>query len=154
MKIPCQESPGVLHQVPEILLRETHWGDELLEIALEPPASKLDQDQETLIKLRGGRFKSYLEKFIPPVSFAEQYLGNLMKNARTFLARDFHMDSGKKYLIESFYRSITHGTPVPIQYREILLTARIMDTIFAQLNTQRSQVQAQGQMPSHAALTH
>src|SRR3989441_453217 len=114
----------------------------------------LDQDQETLIKLRGGRFKSYLEKFIPPVSFAEQYLGNLMKNARTFLARDFHMDSGKKYLIESFYRSITHGTPVPIQYREILLTARIMDTIFAQLNTQRSQVQAQGQMPSHAALTH
>jgi len=114
----------------------------------------LDQDQETLIKLRGGRFKSYGEKFIPPVIFAEQYLGNLMKNARTFLARDFHMDSGKKYLIESFYRSITHGTPVPIQYREILLTARIMDTIFAQLNTQRSQVQAQGQMPSHAALTH
>src|SRR2546425_2893 len=114
----------------------------------------LDQDQETLIKLRGGRFKSYVEKFIPPVSLAEQYLGNLLKNARTFLAGGFHMDSGMKYLIESFYRSITHGTPVPIQYREILLTARIMDTIFAQLNTQRSQVQAQGQMPSHAALTH
>src|SRR3989454_10999252 len=114
----------------------------------------LDQNQETLIKLRGGRFKSYVEKFIPPVIFVEQYLGNLMKNGRTFLAGDFHMDSGKKYLIESFYRSITHGTPVPIPYREILLTARIMDAIFDQLNTQRSQVQAQGQMPSHAALTH
>src|SRR2546425_8672849 len=50
MKIPCQESPGVLHQVPEILLRETHWGDELLEIALEPAASKLDQCLLILIK--------------------------------------------------------------------------------------------------------
>src|SRR5438132_932767 len=94
----------------------------------------LDQNQETLIKLRGGRFKSYVEKFMPPVIFAEQYLGNLMKNATTFLAMDFHMDSGKKYLIESFYRSITHSTPVPIPYREILLTARIMDTIFDNLS--------------------
>ena len=104
----------------------------------------LDQDQETLIKLRGGRFKSYVEKFIPPVIFVEQYLGNLMKNGRTFLAGDFHMDSGKKYLIESFYRSITHGTPVPIPYREILLTARIMDAIFDQLSARR-QVQFKAQ---------
>ncbi len=41
-----------------------------------------------------------------------------------------------KYLIEAFYRSIVEGTPVPIPYREILLTARIMDTIFAQLDQQ------------------
>jgi predicted dehydrogenase len=98
----------------------------------------LDQDQETLIKLRGGRFKSYGEKFIPPVIFAEQHLGNLITNVRTFLARDFHMMSGMKYLIESFYRSIIQGTPVPIPYREILLTARIMDAIFAQLSARRS----------------
>jgi predicted dehydrogenase len=96
----------------------------------------LDQDQETLIKLRGGRFKSYLEKFVPPVIFAEQHLGNLIGNVRTFLARDFHMKSGMKYLIESFYRSIMQGTPVPIPYREILLTARIMDAIFDQLHAQ------------------
>jgi len=38
-----------------------------------------------------------------------------------------------KYLIEAFYRSITEGAPVPIPYREIILTARIMDDIFAQL---------------------
>ena len=100
----------------------------------------LDQDQETLIKLRGGRFKSYAEKFIPPVIFAEQHLGNLIRNVRTFLAMDFHMKSGMKYLIESFYRSIIQGTPVPIPYREILLTARIMDAIFDQLAARRSQV--------------
>ena len=94
----------------------------------------LDQDHETLIKLRGGRFKSYLEQFIPPVIFAEQHLGNVVRNVGTFLARDFHVKSGMKYLIEAFYRSIIQGTPVPIPYREILLTAKIMDAIFDQLS--------------------
>jgi hypothetical protein len=51
------------------------------------------------------------------------------------------MKSGMKYLIESFYRSIVEDTPVPIPYREILLTARIMDAIFAQLDQQLSQDQ-------------
>jgi predicted dehydrogenase len=96
----------------------------------------LDQDQETLIKVPGARMKSYSEKFIPPVRFAKQYCGNVMTNLRTFMARDFQMKSGMKYLIESFYRSITEGTPVPIPYREILLTSRIMDAIFTQLQAQ------------------
>ena len=47
------------------------------------------------------------------------------------------MKSGMKYLIESFYRSIAEGTPVPIPYREILLTARIMDSIFEQIRVVR-----------------
>ena len=93
----------------------------------------LDQDQETLIKMRGKRFKSYLEKFVPPLIVAQQYVGNLMTNVGAFLAMDFHMKSGLKYLIESFYRSIVKGASVPIPYREILLTAKIMDSIFAQL---------------------
>jgi len=93
----------------------------------------LDQDQETLITLRGGRFKSYMEKFVPPVILAGQHLGNVITNGRTFLARDFHMKAGMKYLIEAFYHAIVRGTPVPIPYREILLTARIMDAIFDQI---------------------
>ncbi len=111
----------------------------------------LDQDQETLIKLRGTRFKSYAEKFVPPVIMGGQNLRNLATNLRTFLARDFHMKSGMKYLIGSFYRSITEGTEVPIPYREILLTSRIMDMIFAQLAVQSRQGDApQG---AHASLT-
>jgi predicted dehydrogenase len=98
----------------------------------------LDPDQETLIKLRGSRYKSYAEKFVPPVTFAKQYLGNLRTNLGYFLRRDFQMKSGLNYLIRAFYRSIVDGTPVPIPYREILLTARIMDSIFAQLGTKRS----------------
>ena len=99
----------------------------------------LDQDQETLIRLRGTRYKSYAEKFVPPVSMAGQNLRNLTTNLRTFLANDFHMKSGMKHLIESFYRSITKGTEVPIPYREILLTSGIMETIFAQLGAQSRQ---------------
>lgn len=94
-----------------------------------------DEDQQWLIKLRGDRFKSYAEKFLPQTGFAKQYFGSFFRNARLFLARDFHMNSGKKHLIEEFYRSITDGAPVPIAYREILLTSRIMEAIFAQIGT-------------------
>jgi predicted dehydrogenase len=99
----------------------------------------LDQDHDILIKLRGGRFKSYAEKFIPPVLFAKQYLQNLTENVGLFLAGNFHLDSGMKNLIESFHRSIREDAPVPIPYRQILLTARIMDAIFGQLNSGHSQ---------------
>ena len=94
----------------------------------------LDQDQETLIKLRGARYKSYAEKFVPPIVLAGQYLGNASLNLKTFLGNDFHMKSGLKFLIESFYRSIIEGTPEPIPYREILLTSRIMEAIFKSLS--------------------
>lgn len=113
----------------------------------------LDHDQQTLIKLRGSRFTSYLETFVPPVIFAEQHVGNMIKNVKTFLARDFHTMSGMKYLIEAFYRSITDGTPVPIPYREILLTARIMDTIFDQLDTRRSEVHFEVEAPDRRPLS-
>ena len=72
----------------------------------------LDQDQETLIKLSGERFKSYVEHFVPPVTMAQQYLGNVVTNARTFLARDFHLKAGMKHLIECFYKSIVEGASV------------------------------------------
>ena len=93
----------------------------------------LDQDHEILLRLRGAKFKSYANQFLPPVLFAKQHLGNLRTNLRSFLARDFHMDAGMKYLIDSFYRSIRHDSPVPIPYREILLTAKIMDAIFEEI---------------------
>jgi predicted dehydrogenase len=99
----------------------------------------VDQDQESLIKLRGDKFKSYAEKFAPQMVFARQHLHNLKTNIGAFMARDFHMKAGMKNLIESFYNSIVQGTPVPIPYSEILRTARIMDSIFDQLDAQRPQ---------------
>lgn len=93
----------------------------------------LDQDHEMLLRLRGTKFKSYADHFIPPVLLAKQCLGNLFGNVRLFLANDFHMDAGMKALLRSFYQSIRDDGPVPIPYREILVTARIMDEIFDQL---------------------
>jgi predicted dehydrogenase len=98
----------------------------------------VDQDQETLIKVRGRRYASYAEKFIPPAALASQYLGNLRTNVGAFLRRDFHMKAGMKCLIESFYRSIVRDQPPPIPYREILVTARIMDSIFDQVGPGRA----------------
>ncbi len=94
----------------------------------------LDEDQQIVLKLRGQRYKSFAEKFVPPLTLAGQYLRNFLGNSRLFLASDFHMEAGKKYLIESFYRSIVDNTPAPMSHREILLTARIMDAIFSQLS--------------------
>lgn len=93
----------------------------------------LDPDHETVLKLPGTHYTSYADKFIPPMDMAAQYVRNLLVNGRQFLANDFHMKAGMKYLTEAFYRSIVNGTPVPISYREILVTATIMDAIFAQL---------------------
>ncbi len=47
------------------------------------------------------------------------------------------MKSGMKFLIEQFYRSILEGQPLPIPYREILLTSKIMDEIVRQLRAGR-----------------
>jgi predicted dehydrogenase len=98
----------------------------------------LDEDQQIVLKLRGARYKSYLERFVPSIQFAGQHIGNFSRNLSLFLNRDFHMEAGMKCLIETFYRSIDLRQEVPIPYREIVLTARIMDNIFQQLNSQRS----------------
>ena len=99
----------------------------------------LDQDTETLVRLRGSRRKSFLEQFVTPLDLAKQYLDNSLQNIGAFLRKDFHPKAGMKFLIESFYHSITAGKPPPIPYREIILTSRIMDDIFAQLRAARSE---------------
>ncbi len=93
----------------------------------------LDQDHEILLRLRGNKYKSYADKFIPPLQFARQHLAAAGTNMQLFLRRDFHMESGMKFLIEEFYRCIINDTTVPIPYSEILRTARIMDMIFDQV---------------------
>ena len=108
----------------------------------------LDQDQETLIKLRGARYKSYAEKFVPPVNAAKQNLANVATNLKTFLENDFHMKAGMKSLIESFYESIRQNSPPPIPYREILLTAKIMESIFKQLEKQSPSLDSDRRMAS------
>jgi predicted dehydrogenase len=93
----------------------------------------VDERQQTLIKVKGSRYKSYLEQFLPPWSYAKQYAANSFGNVRKFLKADFQDGYGMKVLIQNLYRSISDGGPLPIPYSEILRTSRIMDQIFSQL---------------------
>jgi predicted dehydrogenase len=94
----------------------------------------VDDDHQTVVKYQGAKYKSYLDQFIPPIKFAGQYLSNAMDNAAKFIRADFHMNYGMKQLIRRFYDSIENGGSPPIPYREIILTTKIMDEIFRQLD--------------------
>jgi predicted dehydrogenase len=95
----------------------------------------IDDDHQILIKIDDKDYKSYLRYFLPPFQYAKQYVANFSCNFKKFLKKDFHLpnDSALKTLIESFYHCIAHDAPLPLSYREILLTARIMDAIFEQV---------------------
>jgi predicted dehydrogenase len=93
----------------------------------------VDTVQQTVIKIKGSPYQSFLEQFVPPWDYARQYIANFRGNVKKFLRADFHSDHGKRVLIKNFYHSIAHGAALPIPYREILLTSRIMDAIFSQL---------------------
>jgi predicted dehydrogenase len=99
----------------------------------------VDDDHQMLIKIDNKEYKSYLRCFIPPFEYAKQYVENFERNFKKFLMKDFHLpnDAALKTLIESFYRSIVDNTPLPLSYKEILLTSRIMDDIFAQIKNQQ-----------------
>jgi predicted dehydrogenase len=87
----------------------------------------------TLVRSPGASYKSYLTYFIPPLKTAREYFRNARLNVINFLRRRLYQDFGMKELIERFYASIRTGGQPPIPYREITLTARIMDEIFAQV---------------------
>ena len=87
----------------------------------------------SLLRKRNRPYKSYLTYFVPPLKNAREHFSNARHNVSNFLHRRLYQDFGMKELIECFYSSIRRGDPLPIPYREILLTARIMDEVFAQI---------------------
>jgi predicted dehydrogenase len=92
-----------------------------------------DHEHQTLIKVPRNRYKSYLNQFVPPFADAKQYSANGIRNIRRFFRNEFHAEAGMYCLIRLFYGSLTENTPLPISYRDILLTAWIMDEIFCQV---------------------
>jgi predicted dehydrogenase len=106
------------------------------------PSGSLTTDIITgsLVRNKSRSYKSYLTYFVPPLKNAHEYFKNARANMANFLTRQLYQDFGMKELIERFYNSIQKGNPLPIPYREIILTARIMDEIFAQIYPCRSQM--------------
>jgi predicted dehydrogenase len=95
-----------------------------------------DHEHQTLLKVPGKTYKSYLNQFIPPFSNAKNYFDNGCRNIRRFLRKELHAESGMYFLMSLFYRSVAENTGVPIPYRDIVLTARIMENIFGQIGCQ------------------
>jgi predicted dehydrogenase len=95
----------------------------------------VDQVHQTLVSVENDSYKAQLKYFLPPLHFARQYRRNALDNIGKFLRSDLHMDAGMKYLIEAFYKCIVESVAPPIPYREMLLVARIMDDIFAQIGS-------------------
>lgn len=101
-----------------------------------------DFEHQTLTRIPQKRYKSYLNQFIPPFKIARQYRKYGWLNIKRFLRREFHTESGMHTLISLFYRSIEEDTPLPIPYRDILLTANIMDKVFGQLQNRQPNTRA------------
>jgi len=104
------------------------------------PAGSMAADIITgsLVRHPSRAYKSYLTYFIPPLRNAREHFANASRNIANFARRRLYQDFGMKELIERFYDSIRTGKPVPIPYREIILTAKIMDAIFAQIYPSRT----------------
>jgi predicted dehydrogenase len=107
----------------------------LNQMRVHGPACSLTADIITgsLIRQETRSYKSYLTYFVPPVKNAFQHLRNAKLNILNFLRQRLYQDFGMKELTERFYDSVRLNSPPPISYREIILTARIMDEIFAQI---------------------
>jgi len=102
----------------------------------------VDNGTGSVIRTKGRAYKSYLTYFIPPLKLAWQNLGNARVNITNFIRRRLYQDFGMTELIRRFYDAIGTGGQPPIAYREIILTARLMDEIFAQVYPERLQTKA------------
>jgi predicted dehydrogenase len=108
-------------------------GLNLLRICGPVNSITVDHGSGTLLRHVKKSYKSYLTFFVPPLKMAKQHFRNAWVNIKNFLKGRLHQDSGMKELVDKFYQSIQTESAPPIPYREILLTARIMDEIFAQI---------------------
>jgi len=95
----------------------------------------VDLASGSLIRHVSGSYKSYLTFLLPPLISAREHLRNARRNAVSILRQELHQDAGIKELIARFYDSIAGRGAPPIAPREILLTARLMDAIFAQIRS-------------------
>jgi len=119
----------------------------LNQLRIYGPAGSITADiiTGTVVRNPNRSYKSYLTYFIPPLRTAKEHFRNAGRNVANFARRRLYQDFGMKELIERFYNSVRKGDPLPIPYREILLTARIMDKIFAQVypaQGQRSEIRS------------
>lgn len=93
----------------------------------------VDLGSGSVIAHRGRSFKSYLTYLLPPLLVAREHLASAWQNFVGILRKQIYQDSGMTELVRRFHAAAASGGPPPIPYREVLLTARIMDAVFEQM---------------------
>ncbi len=150
-QLSCSGASGLMDEL-RVLLQDNHgttaqfcfttqFKPALNQLRVYGPRNSLMVDilTGTLVRNPGKSYKSYLTYFIPPLKNAREYFRNARVNVINFLRRRLYQDFGMTELIRRFYNSIRRGAPVPISYREIILTAHIMDEIFARIYPERAE---------------
>lgn len=124
----------------------------LNQVHIHGPAGSLMADiiTGTMVKRKNRPYKSYLTYFVPPLNNAREYFRNTRANIVNFFRRRLYQDFGMTELIKRFYDSVRAAAPLPIPYREIILTARIMDEIFAKVYSDNES--SRTKMPSASTL--
>lgn len=114
----------------------SQFGPPIKQFRIYGPANSLvvDHEHQTLVSATEN-YRYYLNHFIPPFIDGQKCFANGFRNIWKFLRNDFYYESGRRYLIESFYKSVTGEGPPPIRPEEIVLTAKIVDEIFRQIYT-------------------
>jgi predicted dehydrogenase len=108
-------------------------GQNTLRVYGSSGSAVVDVANGSLVHLVPASDKSYLTFVLPHLRLAGQYRRRAWRNLREILRWRYYQDSGMTELIRCFHRACRDGSPPPIPYREILLVARLMDAIFAQL---------------------
>jgi predicted dehydrogenase len=87
----------------------------------------------TVVAATYGSYKSYLNFVVPALKTGTAFLKNAGRNVLGIATQRLHQDFGLYELVARFHECVRTDGPVPIPYREIALTARIMDEVFAAL---------------------
>jgi predicted dehydrogenase len=103
----------------------------------------VDLTSGSVLRHKGRSYKSYLTYLVPPLVAAGEHLVNCVRNSANIIRWRLYQDFGMKALIESFHEAIEKSSAPPIPYREIVLTARIMDAIFDQIRTPLREIEKQ-----------
>ena len=126
----------------------------LNQLRLFGPANSItvDLNSGSVIVHRGRSYKSYLTYLLPSLVASRQHMAMAWRNFVGILKKEIYQDAGMKALIERFHAAIESGGQPPIPYREVMLTARIMDEIFARMRTPGSRVGAWESPPRVTAI--
>jgi predicted dehydrogenase len=93
------------------------------------------------------RLPSAIGRLLPPFQQAAELLRSGLSNVVRFARADFQFFAGLEQLIARYYDSILDGAALPIPYRDMLRISRWMDSIFAELESQRPALERQQEQP-------